>query len=69
MDERVSIIEKVDHSERVVICRRLDGSFTYKRHWADPSVLPGPDYGWGTASATAESEAMQRVAWLKANFH
>ena len=26
MDERVSIIEKVDHSERVVICRRLDGS-------------------------------------------
>ena len=78
MEERISIIEKADRSERVVICRRKDGNFTYRRQWADPAVLTGPDYGWGPPGpdlgvydtpATAEMEAMQRVAWLKTNFH
>ena len=78
MEERISIIEKADRSERVVICRRHDGNFTYRQQWADPDVVTGPDYGWGPPGpdagvydtpATAEMEAMQCVGWLKSNFH
>jgi len=78
MEDRLSIIGKADGTERVLICRRSDGRFTYRRQWADLSVITGQDFCWGAVGPdlgiydtpeTAELEAMQRVPWLKANFH
>ncbi len=78
MQDRFRIIEKPDGGERVVICQRLDGNFSYRRQWADASVITGDDPGWGLlgpelgiydSPETAETEAMQRVPWLKARFH
>lgn len=78
MKDRVRIIEKPDGSERVVVCRRDDGNFSYRRQWADASILIGNDQGWGQlgpecgiydSQEMAETEAMQRVSWLKVRFH
>lgn len=78
MERRVKVIERADGSERVVICRRDDGNFTYRRQWADTSIIDGPDFGWESLGPdlgvydtleTAEFEAMLRLPWLKANFH
>jgi hypothetical protein len=78
MEDRLITIESADGRERVVICRRTDGNFTYRRQWADASVVTGRDFGWGAlgpeagiydSRETAELEAMQRVPWLRANFH
>jgi hypothetical protein len=77
MEDRVRIIENPDGSERVVICRRDDGTHSYRRQWADSSIL-GNDRGWGQfgpecgiydSIEMAETEAMQRVPWLKVMFH
>ena len=78
METRVAIFESPDGDQRVIIFRRVDGNFTFRKQWADPSVLTGPDFGWGTLGPdcgiygscdTAETEAMQRIAWLRAGFH
>jgi hypothetical protein len=74
----IRIIEKPGGGERVIIWRRDDGKFSYRRQWAESSVITGDDEGWGAlgpelgiydSPATAETEAMQRVPWLRASFH
>jgi hypothetical protein len=67
------ILESPDNQERVVIVRRLDGTFTYRRQWrsefsddADGGWGPlGPDCGIYDSEETAEIEAQQRIEWLR----
>ena len=74
------ILESPDGAERVLILQRQDGAFTYRRQWRSETSqpvsddeenwsAPGPDCGIYDALDTAESEARQRVPWLKAQFH
>ncbi|MCU0892398.1 MAG: hypothetical protein MUE77_11825 [Sandarakinorhabdus sp.] len=78
MEVRLATFESPDGSQRVVLCRRIDGNFTYRMQFADPNMLDGPDFVWGRPGPdcgvydtieTAEAEAMQRVAWLKLRFN
>ncbi|MBY8821849.1 hypothetical protein [Sphingomonas colocasiae] len=73
-------IEHPDGSVRVLIVRRSDGVYAYRLQWrsvpmaiADPDSddwgPAGPDCGLYDSADTAETEARQRVAWLKAGFH
>ena len=66
MGSIVSQLSKADGSEQVVISKRDDGTYTYQRRWrdgADWGAL-GPEGGVYDTALTAETEAMQRVAWL-----
>lgn len=57
--------------ERVVIIRREDGRFTYRQQDRD-GLGWGPqtiDAGIYDSPDTAETEARQRVAWLRKLFH
>jgi hypothetical protein len=73
------ILESPDGTERVLILKRPDGAFTYRRQWLSEKPRPvdgeekwsqpGPDCGIYDAADTAETEARQRVPWLKAQFH
>ena len=66
MGSIVSQLSKADGSEQVVISKRDDGTYTYPRRWrdgADWGAL-GPEGGVYDTALTAETEAMQRVAWL-----
>lgn len=76
----VMILEHPDGSERVVILRRADGIYSYGMQWRSQSPLTvdanhgdwgpiGPDCGLYDSADTAETEARQRIAWLKAQFH
>lgn len=47
MTGRIPIIEKPGGGERVIIWRRDDGNFSYRRQWADSSVITDADEGWG----------------------
>ena len=68
------IVREIPHPNgtlRVIIVRRADGKFTYRRQ-----EKSGSDWGAATVDAgvydsadTAEIEARQRVSWLKARFH
>jgi hypothetical protein len=77
MDAWIKILERSDGQERVVISRRADGVYTYRHQLIDPERAndedpwgrPGPECGLYDSSDTAETEAMQRVEWLKAGFH
>ncbi len=78
MEVRLATFESPDGSQRVVLCRRIDGNFTYRMQFADLNMLDGPDFGWGRLGPdcgvydtieTAEAEAMQRVAWLRLRFN
>ena len=72
--EREAIVAEFVHPEgttKVLIVRRTDGRFTYRRQHRD-----GPDWGPQTidagvydSSLTAESEARQRIEWMQAPFH
>jgi hypothetical protein len=63
--------ERADGQERVLIMLRTDGAYTYARQWmeVDGWGKPGPDLGLYDSADAAETEAMQRVDWLKASFH
>jgi hypothetical protein len=56
---------------RVVVVRRADGRFTYRTQeltgtdWGPASI----DAGVYDSAETAETEARQRVAWLRDLFH
>lgn len=78
MGNHIITFQNADATERVLIWRRTDGNFTYRLQWADASVVEGVNIGWGPAGPDcgiyasadeAETEAMQRVPWLKARFH
>jgi hypothetical protein len=68
---RVEELVSPDGENRVVIVRRQDGRFTYRRQsrtrdgWTSPTI----DAGVYESPETAETEARQRVAWLRALFH
>ena len=68
------IVREIPHPNRtirVIIVRRADGKFTYRRQekngldWGPATV----DAGVYDSADTAEIEARQRVSWLKARFH
>ncbi len=78
MDTCIKVLEKSDGTRRIVICLRDDGLYTYRLQFADTSGAAalnekwgpmGPECGLYDSSDTAETEAMQRVEWLKARFH
>jgi hypothetical protein len=76
----IIIIESPDGTERVLILQRQDGAFTYRRQWRsdrpqpcnleeEPWSPPGPDCGIYDSVDTAETEARQRIPWLKSLSH
>ncbi|HSF13104.1 MAG TPA: hypothetical protein VLA50_09050, partial [Erythrobacter sp.] len=66
MGLEVRQLTKADGTEQIVICRRKDGTYTYQRRWKDGAQWgpPGPECGVYDSAMTAETEAMQWVAWL-----
>ncbi len=58
-------------TEKVLIVQRSDDRFTYKRQFHDGSgwSLPTIDAGIYDSPDTAETEARQRIGWLRALFH
>lgn len=70
------VLDSPDGRERILILQRADGRFTYckQSRATDPAAedswdRPGPDLGIYDSLLTAETEARQRVGWLKAQFH
>jgi hypothetical protein len=65
-ETEVSVLTNEHGDERVLILRRLDGSFTYRRQWASGTGWgnPGPACGVYDSAFTAENEARARVSWL-----
>ena len=56
--------------EQVVIVRRADGAYTYRREWHGERGLSGTlDVGLYDSADTAEAEARMRVGWLVPAFH
>jgi len=56
--------------ERVLIVRRADGVFTYRRGWhGEGGWSDGLDSGLYDSAGTAEAEARLRVGWLVPAFH
>jgi len=51
--------------ERVVIVRRADGTYTYRREWhGEGGWNRGLDLGLYDSANSAEAEARMRVGWL-----
>jgi hypothetical protein len=90
MYSTVKTFESSDGRERVLISRRPDGTYTYRRLWLsaeqpnndpDSAIVdaseerdgtwgtPGPDCGIYDSADTAETEARQRVPWLRQQFN
>lgn len=92
----IKTFESPDGKERVLILRRSDGCYTFRRQWrstasrsmnvdeqvrgdriavdADAEIEhgwgpPGPDCGIYDTTDSAETEAHERVPWLKRQFH
>lgn len=65
-ETEVGTLLKEQGDERVLILRRPDGSFTYRRQWAGKTGWgnPGPACGVYDSACTAENEARARVSWL-----
>lgn len=56
--------------ERVVIVRRADIVFTYRREWhGEGGWCCGLDLGLYDSADTAETEARMRIGWLVPAFH
>ena len=56
--------------ERVLIVRRADGVFTYRRGWhGEGGWSNGLDSGLYDSADTAEAEARRRFGWLVPAFH
>ncbi|HEY5721727.1 MAG TPA: hypothetical protein VIT45_05345 [Allosphingosinicella sp.] len=77
---RSKILESPDRTERVIIAQRSDETYTFRRQWrtignesadfaGEGWGAPGPDCGIYDSAETAETEARQRVAWLRDRFH
>jgi hypothetical protein len=70
-EQIVQEIINVEGTRRVIVVRRSDGRFTYRQQakgvsgWGPATI----DAGVYDSAETAESEARQRVKWLKAMFH
>ena len=70
-EETVKEIADVSGDRRVLIVRRCDGRFTYRRQersddgWGPPTI----DAGVYDSVETAETEARQRISWLRDLFH
>jgi hypothetical protein len=73
-------LESPNGDERVLILQRSDRCYSYRRQWRsvasratsadeDEWQTPGPDCGIYDSADTAETEARQRVPWLKSQFH
>jgi len=74
MERIEKILERPNGSERVVIVRRADGNFTYRKQWmkvSDGEMIwsPGLDVGIYDSPDTAEQEARLQTEWLRAEFH
>ncbi len=69
MGSIVRQLTKADGSEQVIISERDDGTYTYQIQWRDGAQWGpvGPEAGVYDTALTAETEAMQRVAWLAEN--
>ena len=65
-ETEVGVLTNEQGTERVLILRRPDGSFTYRRQWADGRSWGaiGPACGIHDSAFTAENEARARVSWL-----
>ena len=70
-ETEIRVLTNEQGTERVLILRRPDGSYTYRHQWADGR-------GWGTiglacgiydSAFTAENEARARVPWLHPVWH
>ena len=56
--------------ERVLILRRADGAYSYRREWhGEGGWSGGLDSGLYDSAGTAEAEARMRVSWLVPAFH
>ncbi len=56
--------------ERVLIVRRADGFFTYRREWhGEGGWSDALDLGLYDSADTAAAEARSRVGWLVPVFH
>lgn len=56
--------------ERVLIVRRADGVYTYRREWYGADGWSGAlDLGLYDSADTAEAEARMRIDWLVPAFH
>lgn len=56
--------------ERVLIVRRADGVYTYRREqYGEDGWDKGLDLGLYDSANTAEAEARMRVGWLVPAFH
>lgn len=70
-EETIKEIPDASGHRRVLIVRRSDGRFTYRRQekgddgWGPPTI----DAGVYDSVDTAEMEARQRVLWLRELFH
>jgi hypothetical protein len=73
MEGIVKTLVSPNNDERVVIRERRDDYYTFQReffniasgNWSDP----GPDCGIYDSALGAETEARQRVDWLRSAFH
>lgn len=70
-EETVRTLDHPSRAKRVLIIRLEDGRFTYRwqerrgSEWGATSI----DAGVYDSAHTAESEARQRVQWLRELFH
>ncbi len=70
-DHIITVLDKPDGGERVLIVLRPDGLFTYRHQWSEGAgwSAEGLDCGLYDSPETAEAEARLRVAWLVPSFH
>lgn len=70
-EDTIKEIPDASGNKRVVIIRRSDGRFTYRRQEKsdDGWSLPTIDAGVYDSAETAEMEARQRISWLRDLFH
>ena len=63
-EQIIKVIERL--KSRVLIVRRADGVFTYRKQWSEGSSwgTAGPDIGVYDTAETAEKEARSSVWWL-----
>jgi hypothetical protein len=70
-EEIIKEIADGSGDRRVLIVRRTDGRFTYRKQerlddgWSPPTI----DAGVYDSAETAEMEARQRISWLRNLFH
>ena len=77
-EEHTKILEGPDDNVRVLISKRPDGAYTYQIQWRSEDDITTGEDGWGQpgpacglydSADAAETEARQRVLWLKRMFH